>query len=129
MVDLSELNEDLQEELPDLGSKEKSIDLIKKLSAIKAAEADKVALWKEIEQEFGGRRQFVREMKMLYDDCPEGSANKVRMGSIFLEIFAQAAAQTVTSEPELGFSTEELGAALAEINRNGFDFSTKPDGS
>lgn len=103
----------------DLKSQNSGIELIQKLAAARAEDADKIALWQDIEQEFGGRKEFVREMKMLYDSCARGSANKVRMGSLFLEIYAQAAVLTPVRKPETEMSLEELAAALNAASKHG----------
>ncbi len=97
------------------GKQKKAVELIQKIAAMRAGDPDKVGLWNDVAEVFGGRKAFIHEMKMVYDDCPDGSANKVRMASIFLEIFARAADVSAPSEPESEMSLEDLGATLAEV--------------
>lgn len=91
--------------------------------------ADSSALWQAIQEEFGGASGFARELKLVYDECQEGGAQKVRMLSLMLETHNKAADSDADTGSLGEFTTEELEAALRAAAASGLEHIQREAGS
>jgi len=98
-------------------------DIIKSITEITDSRPDTVSLWSKLSQSFGGQDEFAREAKSVYDSCEPGSAQQVRMMSMFIDLCKTASAYADKSNPADELNEEELTGALMHLmkeqGRNG----------
>lgn len=91
---------------------QRATEIIGEIRGLQATVPDSNRLWKRLEAEFGGPERFAEQAKKCYDECEPGSASKVRMMGLFLEIYSKVAEDAGHANPYAGLSNEEMEAVL-----------------
>lgn len=89
--------------------------LIGELVRAKGNAPDTVGLWSKVVDTFGGQDNFAVAAKRIFDACEVGSAQQVRMMSMFFDLCKTAAEKSEKADPVDEMTPEQLRAALSHF--------------
>jgi len=102
--------------------------LIGQLIKAKDNAPDTIGLWAKVVDTFGGQDNFAVAAKRIFDACEVGSAQQVRMMSMFFDLCKTAADKAEKSDPVDEMTPEQLRAALNHFMQEAVtDGARQPD--